>query len=188
MKFLKKNLFFLLILGLSDEHAIRNQTKAIALNDLPSYPKSCHSSNFSSAPVSYSSSSPSPPSLSNFLSNKNNLPITTFKLQSDLEVGWLRDGVGFLQSTTDDYNYGFQSGQSKSQMNQFDANQKSIINLGIEEIKTFNHFNLPPPMIFKAMAVENRNRLLESIPIDVKNKYELFCWSVWFQNELEIIS
>ncbi|KAH7642890.1 hypothetical protein HUG17_9581 [Dermatophagoides farinae] len=41
----------------------------------------------------------------------------------------------------------------------------------------FNAFRLPLPSVFNRMPIENRNHLLSTLPSQVKNKYEFYCWS-----------
>lgn len=38
-------------------------------------------------------------------------------------------------------------------------------------------FNLPEPAVFNGLSAESRAKVLASLPVSVKNKYEYYCWS-----------
>lgn len=56
-------------------------------------------------------------------------------------------------------------------------NNNSMINLERKDTQMFDSFCLPSPIIFNRMTMDNRNRLLSTLPSQVKNKYEFYCWS-----------
>ncbi|KAH9506066.1 hypothetical protein DERF_010813 [Dermatophagoides farinae] len=55
--------------------------------------------------------------------------------------------------------------------------QHQMINLEQKDTQLFNAFRLPLPSVFNRMPIENRNHLLSTLPSQVKNKYEFYCWS-----------
>ena len=61
-------------------------------------------------------------------------------------------------------------------------NDIESINLDSKDSKLFDSFKLPNPAQFNEMSYDNRIQLLSKLPSNVRNKYELFCWSSQVQN------
>lgn len=55
------------------------------------------------------------------------------------------------------------------------------INLNSKDSKIFDSYQLPKPAQFNEMSFDKRALVLAKLPSNVRNKYELFCWSSQIQ-------
>lgn len=81
------------------------------------------------------------------------------------------------------------SNVSKGLEQTFDTCSFSDNSIIIDRINSMHHelksdpelFKLPDPESFSQMSMESQNELVSSLPGNVKNKYDFYCWSYIFR-------